>query len=199
MNMLSTFFPKHPRPRTVVHAGPLLLTREGGIGALRLYLRIPRRREIFLIHEGQEPLRDAAEDAGVTDIALDTAAGRETNAGEANATTEMALALGARSLDFAIDEPSVSHPRSGDPLREITLNEAESLARNPELRPRIRGKLRAGCAALRHGVSRVRIGDPRALARGQATVLLPDATVPLELPGWGRRDAHRRPDVLLPA
>jgi hypothetical protein len=171
MQILSTFFPKHPKPRTVVHAGPLLMKRTGGVGALRRYLRIPRRREVFLIHQGQTRLREVARAAGVTDIALDSAAKQD-----ANAATEMALALGARRLDFTIDEPALTRP-SGGALRELSLNEAERLARNPEVRPRIRAKLRAGCAALRHGISRVRIGDPPALAKDEATTLVVDPTV----------------------
>jgi hypothetical protein len=173
MRLLSTFFPKHPRPRTVVHAGPLLVKRTGGIRALRRYLRIPRRREVFLVHPGQEPLRDVAKETGVTDIALETSAKQD-----ANAATEMALALGARRLDFTIDEPGVS-PTNGEPLREITLKQAERLALSPEVRPKIRAKLRAGAAALRQGVSRVRIGNPAALTRDQATTLIPDVSLPV--------------------
>jgi hypothetical protein len=169
MQLLSMFFPRHSRPRTVVHAGPLLLKRPGGARSLRRYLRMPRKREVFLVHHGQKPLRAIAREAGVTDIAVDTSE-RE----EARVATEMALALGARRLDFTIDEPGVRGP-TGDPLREIDASAAESLARDPNIRPRIRVKLRAGCAALREGVARVRIGDPAALARDEATVLLPDA------------------------
>lgn len=173
MRLLPTFFPKRARPRTVVHAGPLLLKRSGGESSLRRYLRIPRRREVFLVHHGEESLREVAKQAGVTDIAVDAPERQE-----ANAATEMALALGARRLDFTIDEPAVS-AADGDALGEISVREAEILARDPNLRPRIRAKLRAGCAALREGVARVRIGDPVALARDRATVLLPDARLPL--------------------
>lgn len=177
MRLLSTFFPKNARPRTVVHAGPLVLKRPGGAKALRRYLRLPRRRELFLIHKGQEPLREVAQEAGVADIALVTSARQE-----AYAATELALALGARRLDFSIDEPGVCGP-DGDALRQVSLSEAEVLARDPHVRPRIRAKLRAGCEALRQGVARVRIGDPAALLAGRATVLVPDPTVPLaELP-----------------
>lgn len=183
MRLLSTFFPKHPRPRTVVHAGPLLAKRAGGLRALRRHLRIPRRREVFLVHQGQESLRDLAKETGVTDITLETSTTQD-----ANAATEMALALGARRLDFTIDERGVSRP-NGQPLREITVNQAESLARSPGVRPKIRAKLRAGCAALRHGVSRVRIGDPSALTKDQATTLVPDPSVPLAARGHPHRDS----------
>ena len=70
MRWLPVFFPKRARPRTVVHAGPLLLRRDGGTRALRRYLRIPRKREVFLIHHGQERLEDVAREAGVTDISV---------------------------------------------------------------------------------------------------------------------------------
>lgn len=172
MQFLSTFFPKHARPRTVVHAGPLLLRRSGGERSLRRYLRIPRRREVFLVHHGQESLREVAEQAGVTDIAVDASERQE-----ANAATEMALALGARRLDFTIDQPTVSGP-DGTAVREIRVREAEALARHPNVRPRIRAKLRAGCAALRKGMARVRIGNPGALTRDQATVVFPEAALP---------------------
>lgn len=168
MRWLSTFFPKHARPRTVVHAGPLLLRRDGGERALRRFLRVPRKRELFLVHHGQAPLHHVAKEAGVTDITVDASAKEE-----ADCATEMALALGARRLDFTIDEPCVVAP-DGSPLREIDVREAERLAADPEVRPRIRAKLRAGCSALRNGVTRVRIGDPPALTRGRATVLRPD-------------------------
>jgi hypothetical protein len=151
--LLSTFFPRHPKPRTLVHAGPLLMERAGGLRALGRYLRIPRRREVFLVHHGQKPLRSVAQDAGVPDITIRSHAVED----DAAATAEMALALGARRLDNTIDEPGVKRP-NGELLREITLTEAAALARSPEVRPKIRAKLRAGCAALRNGMSRVRIG-----------------------------------------
>lgn len=192
MRLLPTFFPKHARPRTVVHAGRLVLKRPDGPGLLRRYLRRPRRRELFLVHKGQEPLRDAALDAGVTDIALDAPA-RD----EANATAELALALGARRLDFSIDEPGVPGP-DGEALERVSLSEAEALVRDPQLRPRIRAKLRAGCEALRQGVKRVRIGDPGALATDRATELVPDSAIPLAEPSslrdpWWRLRASRAP------
>jgi len=183
MRLLSTFFPKRPRPRTVVHAGPLVLERAGGVRALTRYLRIPRRREVFLVHHGQEPLRNVAKEAGVTDIALEASAKQE-----ANAASEIALALGARRLDFTIDEQGVS-ASNGEPLREITVDRAEALARSPEVGPKIRAKLRAGVAALRHGVSRVRIGDPSSLTKDQATTLIPDASMPVEARENPPRDA----------
>jgi len=168
MRMLSTFFPTHQRPRTVVHAGPLLLSRADGERLLKRYLRIPRERQVFLVHRGRESLRDLAKQAGVDDIRVDT-----TDAKEADVATEMALALGAGRLDFSIDEPGVID-RHGETLGAIGLRDAEALARDPSQRPRIRAKLRAGCAAVRTGVVLVRIGDPTALAADRATVLAPD-------------------------
>lgn len=175
MQLLPIFFPRDRSPRTVVHAGPLLMKRPGGVRALRRFLRIPRQREVFLVHQGQESLHDVAKETGVTDISLESTAKQD-----ANAATEMACALGARRLDFAIDDTGVSG-RDGEPLREISVSEAESLARHPEVRPRIRAKLRAGCEALRQGMLRVRIGDPLALAKDEATVLVPDPTVLVEM------------------
>lgn len=181
MTLLSTFFPKRARSRTVVHAGPLVLRHPGGAGALRRYLRIPRKREVFLVHHGQPPLREVARATGVADINLDSPTRQE-----ANVATEMALALGARQLDFTIDEPGVAGP-SGEPLPELTLREAETLARNPVVRPRIRAKLRAGCVALRQGISRVRIGDPAALTRDRATRLVRDPDAPVRAQGGARQ------------
>lgn len=168
IRFLSTLFPQRPRPRTVIHAGALLMKQSGGVRALRRYLRAPRGREVFLVHRGQEPLRDVAQNAGVPDITLEAPAGRD-----ANAAAEMALGLGARRLDFTIDAPALSGPE-GERLREIGVSEAEAMARRAEVRPTIRAKLNAGCAALRNGVARVRFGDPEALAKQQATVVLPD-------------------------
>jgi hypothetical protein len=154
----------------VVHAGPLILRRKSGLQALRRYLRVPREREVFLVHQGQVPFRELAHDAGVMDISLEASSRQE-----ADAAAEMAVALGARRLVFAIDDPAVSRP-DGERVGEITVDEAERLAHQPDLRPKIRAKLRAGCAAIRHGVSLVRIGDPPALTKGEATTLVPNAS-----------------------
>jgi len=138
---------------------------------------------VILLHDGHEPLHEAALDAGVTDISLESPARNE-----ANAAAEMTLALGARRLDFSIDESGVSRP-GGDPLREISVREAESLAGNPNVRPRIRAKLAAGVTALRKGVERVRIGDPTALARDMATVVVLDPDIPISSHERTNRDA----------
>jgi hypothetical protein len=173
--MLSNLFRRRPRPRTVVHAGSLLLRRRAGLESLRRYLRVPREREVFLVHQGQVPLREVAQDAGVMDISLEASARQE-----ADAAAEMAVALGARRLVFTIDDPAVSRP-DGRPVGEITVHEAERLARAPGLRPKVRAKLQAACAAIRHGLSMVRIGDPPALTRGEATTVVPDPTAPAAL------------------
>lgn len=173
--MLSNLFRRRPRPRTVVHAGSLLIRRKSGLQALRRYLNVPREREIFLVHKGQVPLREVAQEAGVTDISLEASSRQE-----ADAAVEMAIALGARRLVYTIDEPAVSGP-DGEPVGEIGVREAERLARQPGVRPKIRAKLRAACAAIRHGVSLVRIGDPPSLTKGEATTVVPEVSVPAAL------------------
>jgi len=174
--LLQSLFPKRARARSVVHAGALIAGAENGPRALRRYLRFPREREVFLLHNGQEMLSEAAEDAGVTDISLSEPHARA----EAMAAAEMAVALGAGRLDFAIDDPCVTDP-NGTPLQELTVEEAESLARRTTLGVRLRAKLRAGCEALRSGLTRVRIGNPAALLRDQATVLVRDPAVPVRI------------------
>lgn len=193
--LLPTLFPDRKRPRTVVHAGPLLLERPGGVGALRRFLRVPRRREVLLVHYDHHDggsLRSAARDAGVVDIALGSPPPDEVHE-EALGVVEMALALGARCLDFTIGEPGV-RGRGRGPLEEISLSEAESMERDPRVPARIRAKLGAGCEAMRHGVARVRIGDPVALTADRATRLVRDPGAAADgdaIPG--------RPDRLTPA
>jgi len=165
MQIRSSILPARPRPRTVVHAGPLVLRRPRGRSLLERYLRAPRKREVFLLHSGQDELREAAKYAGVVDIALDTPAKHE-----ATEAAEVAIALGARRIDFTIDEPRIVTP-DGEERHELSLIEAEALSHNPRVRPRIRAKLRAGCSALRRGMRHVRIGAPEALIDDCATEL----------------------------
>ncbi len=182
---------RRSRPRDVVHAGPLLMGRADGAGALRRYLTLPRRRDVFLVHAGQERLRATAAEAGVDDIPLAAESAEQ----EARAAGDKAVALGARSLDFAIAESAVVSP-NGEALREITTLEASALAANPRVRPRIRAKLRAGVAAMCEGVSQVRIGSPAALATDHATRLVPEPSIPGERPA---RSPGPEPDRKAPA
>jgi hypothetical protein len=169
------------------------MRRDGGVRALRRYLRIPRQREVFLVHHGQENLHRVARETGITDITVGATASRE-----ADAATEMALALGANRLDFTIDEPAVSDA-DGNRLGEVTVDEAALLARDRALRPRIRSKLRAACEALQLGMWKVRIGDPVALSRDQATVVVPISEARAQVanrppdPGYGPRRVSLAP------
>ncbi len=181
MQFLATFFPRPPRPRPVVPAGPLLIDRPDELGGLRRYLRSPRQRELFLLHQGEAPLRRVADEVGVVDITLSDATGDDADDG-AREAAEMALALGAERLDFAIDEPGVADAE-GLIVRALTPTQAEIMAHRAEIRPRIRAKLRAGAAALRLGASRVRIGSPSALKRDRATELVPDLREPQRAAG----------------
>jgi len=185
---LNTLFPNSDDARMVVHVGPLLDRTKGATRALRRYLDEPRDRELLLMHHGTERFGDVASDAGVTDIPI----AAEDPHGDARTAGEMAVALGAEQLDFAIDALGVVGP-DACVRRRVTLREAESLADQGAVPPRIRGKLRAGCEAMRHGVLRVRIGHPEALRRDRATVLVPDPAIPMRVaPPEREHDASRR-------
>lgn len=168
----------HPS-RAVVHAGPLLLERREGPHALSRYLERDDRRDLYLVHRGQPFLRTLAREAGVPDLRVVPDEAHD----EAERTAELALELGAETLEFTIDRPALTTD-SGRAIGEMTLREAERYAGRDGLRPRIRAKLLAACDALRRGVQRVRIGDPTALLRGRATLILPDSpfTLGMALP-----------------
>ena len=184
-------------PRTVVHAGPILLDETDGVDSLERYLARPSERELFLVHNGRPLLRQVAHDAGVSDIKVDPVQ----SAPEAEKAADMAVAIGARDLEFMIDRPALKNV-TGQYIRQFTLHEAESYACDPTLRQEIRRKIWAGCDALRRGLERVRIGNPRSLARGRATEILPDTpfalgaelSKPPESPNTDDEDPAPTPD-----
>lgn len=165
-----TPFPNAPRrPRTAVHAGPMVLDKDRGPEQLERYLAGADERKMFLVHHGQPRLRTVAREAGVEDVRLNDRRPRP----EAERATEMAIALGAEEIEFTIDRPALEND-VGRPIQEMTAHEAERLAADPSRRPEVRAKLRAACEALRRGMRRVRIGNPSALSRDRATVIVPD-------------------------
>lgn len=159
-----------PRPpRAVVHAGPLVLARDGATTRLERYLDREDDRELILIHRGQSTLQEIAREAGVNAVRLESVS----RDAEERAAADMAIALGAEQLEFAIDEPCLRND-SGRPVRELTAYEAKAYASDTRLPSSIRAKLRAGCSALDRGLSQVRIGNPAALDRERATIVFPD-------------------------
>ena len=156
-------------PRTVVHAGPLVLARDDATMRLERYLDREADRELILIHHGQATLQEIAREAGVNAVRLESVS-RES---EERAAADMAIALGAEQLEFAIDEPCLRDD-SGRPVRELTAYEAKAYAADTRLPTPIRSKLQAGCSALDRGLTQVRIGHPAALDRERATIVFPD-------------------------
>ena len=156
-------------PRTVVHAGPLVLAREGAPRGLERYLEREEGRELILLHGGQSTLKEIARESGVNAVRLDEMSDHE----EEVAAADMAIALGAEQLEFAIDEPCLRNDL-GRPIRELTAYEARAYAADARVPTRIRAKLDAGCSALERGLSKVRIGHPAALDRERATIVFPD-------------------------
>lgn len=159
----------NPTRRTAVHAGPLLLENANGPTALKRYLARNDQRKFFLIHSGRPLLRRVADEAGVQAIAMDPTEDEP----EAERAAQMAVSMCVDDLELTIDRPALT-TLSGTPIEKITASEAERYAAEPGLRKRIRNKVLAACHALRGGVTRVRIGNPTALGRGSATVIVPD-------------------------
>ena len=165
--------PRRPRsrpPRTLVHAGPLVLARDGATSGLGRYLEREEDRELILLHRGQTAYREIARDTGVNAIRIEDLQAQE----EELAAADMAIALGAEELEFAIDEPCLRND-AGRPIRELTTYEARAYAADARLPTRIRAKIDAGCSALERGLARVRIGHPAALDRERATTVFPDS------------------------
>ncbi|MCR9094369.1 MAG: hypothetical protein NXI30_09140 [bacterium] len=156
-------------PRTVVHAGPLVLARDGAPRGLERYLEREEDRELILLHGGQSTLKEIARESGVNAVRLEEMAHHEEEA----AAADMAIALGAEQLEFAIDDPCLLND-SGRPVRELTAYEARAYAADARVPKRIRAKLDAGCSALDRGLMKVRIGHPAALDRERATIVFPD-------------------------
>ncbi len=156
-------------PRTAVHAGPLVLARDGAPTQLERYLEREEDRELILMHRGQPAFREIARETSVNAVRLE---GFEEQT-EARAAADMAIALGAEQLEFAIDEPCLRND-AGRPVRELSAFEAKAYAADARLPTRIRAKLDAGCSALERGLRQFRIGHPAALDRERATVVFPD-------------------------
>lgn len=173
MNQTMTTFPdNHREPRTVVHAGPLVLSEDDARSSLGHYLGQDETRHLVLVHHGQPALRAAARAAGIEDIKVDQIEDRP----EDEFAADMAVAISARELEFTIDRPALKNSY-GHLIGELTLHEAEVLAADRTLRHAIREKLVAGCDALRRGVGRIRIGSPNSLRRNRATVITPDPPI----------------------
>lgn len=158
------------RPRTAVHAGPLVLARNDAPTQLERYLDREEDRELILMHRGQPVLREIARETAVNAVRLEGFAEQT----EARAAADMAIAVGAEQLEFAIDEPCLRND-AGRPIRELTAYEAKAYASDARLPIRIRAKLDAGCSALERGLRQFRIGHPAALDRERATVVFPDS------------------------
>ncbi len=168
--------PRARPPRTVVHAGPLVLARDGAPRGLERYLEREEDRELILLFGGQPTLREIARESGVNAVKLEQASRRQEDASAA----DMAIALGAEQLEFAIDEPCLRSD-TGRPIRELTVYEAREYAADARVPTRIRAKLDAGCSAIERGLSKVRIGHPAALDRERATIVFPDPPMALGL------------------
>lgn len=167
-----------PEPMTFVHAGPTLLEEPSLVGSLRHYLRrCDDDEQRVLLHAGQPALHAVAEQLDVPEIAIDT---EDARLGVDREVSELALELGASSIEFAIDRPALGRP-GGRPIRSLTAREAERFARTAALPERIRCKLLAAAAGVRHGLEKARIGAPFALMRDLATVIRPDAAVQVGL------------------
>jgi len=175
-----------PESMTFVHAGPVVLRERSALASLRHYLRVCAEDRLVLVHRGRAELHAAAERAEVPEIELDKI---EASLDENAAAAELAVELGATSVEFAIDRPGLSRP-GGRRIQELTVREAERLARTAALPERIRRKLLAAANAVRRGLLYARIGGPLALLRNSATVVYPDAAVQVGMPS---------PELVLPA
>lgn len=179
---MTSFTTPRPEVRTVLHAGRILLGVDEDATGLSRYLAGEATKHLVLVHHGQPALRRSAREAGVEDVKVAEARERPEDAMAA----DLAVALDAQELEFAIDRPALQN-QSGRLIGELTVRDAENYASDPALRDEIRDKLIAGCDAIRRGVSRVRIGNPAALLRDRATVIVTDPTtafdVALDPPG----------------
>jgi hypothetical protein len=163
-----------PQPtEAVVHAGSLTLDRPGGQQAMASYLRNEDADRVVLVHDGEQALHEEAMRAHVEEIQTRDSSLRSDEQAAAN----IAVRRGAQRLDFAIDSTGV-RARDGSPLRWLTLADADAMSRWSRLDRRVRDKLCAASLAVRRGVARVRIGNPRALRQDRATEIIPDPALP---------------------
>ena len=93
------------------------------LDSLALYLRERDEHEqCVLLHAGQPELRAVARESDVPEIEIEV---DEAPRGVDREVSELALELGASSIEFAIDRPSlVRHPR-GRPIHTLSAREAE--------------------------------------------------------------------------
>jgi hypothetical protein len=171
-----------PEPMTFVHAGPVLLSTEEAIRSLEQYLWRRRSEDVVLVHGGRSELHAVAEGSGVLEIEID--APNVERLDEDRETADMAVEIGASSVEYAIDRPALTRP-GGAVISELTASEADDLAARATLGERIGSKLRAAASAVRAGVGFARIGGPRALLRDRATVVYPDPAVTIGFPSPG--------------
>lgn len=97
--------------------------------------------------------------------------GRPVNVNADTAARAIAGALGAARLDFVTDVPGVRGERSKSaPIRRLNAAEADDLLRHPTaVAGGMRPKLRSAVAAVRDGVTHVRVGNLGSLRSGTAT------------------------------